>query len=148
MGSDIQCFLEEKIDGIWYFRPYSLGEYGADFWSNRSYSTFAWLKKCGRCTHITPLVKENCTIPNDTCQEIKDNYESWKGDAHNLGVATFTSIINRLNEEYVICKKDYCITKTKVKTVEIVSECFIKRVKHFSKNKNLENLRLIFWFDN
>jgi len=82
LGADLHSSMEVLFDGKWFF-------VGA-LPSRRNYQLFG--KLSGVRGDDGPFFEESSELPEDVCQEIKDDYEAWGSDAHSLTVIDYKDL--------------------------------------------------------
>lgn len=137
----------------------------------RSYNMFSFLAGV-RGGDIKPIKEPACDIPEDVSENVKNKKESWDGDGHSHSFLTARELVefdynqdlrepgqefstnsrNTLLEKMIIEeeKDDYnddnC--KTYFDYLGGPDTMFFKHIKELSELGNLDDVRVVFWFDN
>lgn len=108
MGCDIHMFVEYKtvVDGVekWccgdYFKKdrYDNNYSVVPIYDGRNYALFSLLADVRNYGDNKPI-SEPKGLPEDCCQEIKDQYEYWYGDAHSTSYFTLKELIDYQNKQ-------------------------------------------------
>ena len=142
MGADIHAHMEIKWDGEWlYYSPVDIG---------RNYHLFARMADMGRCHDIDPIA-ENKGIPEDASKMARIHCDRWGRNGHSHSWLNSQEIC-QLFDEFTV------ISSPRHKDFDFLDEfpglyLFGSSFKGFFKYpeeapKNLEDFRLVFWFDN
>ena len=142
MGCDIHAHLEAKINGEWlYYSPVAI---------NRSYELFANMADCGRMTDITPLAP-NRGIPTNATLMTLNHVEYWGVDGHSHSWLNEQEI-QELGQIYArISGEKWAHGYLGNNRVYLFGNCVDKRNQYPEDYEHmawLEDIRLIFWFDN
>lgn len=105
MGCDIHSFAEKKNKdtGLWekvndafsldeFDKKYLAKEKGDNPFDWRSYSVFAFLANVRNYDHCIPI-SEPRGIPEDICEEVRESYDMWSGDAHSASYLMLRELI-------------------------------------------------------
>jgi hypothetical protein len=135
MGCDMHAHIEVKMEGKW--RHYSAPSI------NRNYDFFALIAGVRNYDNIKPISKPK-GIPKDVTYITKKHYESWGLDAHDaswLGVEELIELENIKHDEVFFLEDTF-------KTF-IFGNRLTGWYKYPEDNKiGIEDLRIVFWFDN
>ena len=140
MGRDIHAHLEIKKGGKWlYYSPVPI---------TRSYDLFARMAKCGRMTETNPIAP-NRGIPSDVSDMTRLHREHWGADGHSDSWLT-SGELWVLGIEYKN-RGDYGINRGFLEDNRVY--LFGNSVEYLHKYPGdypewLEDVRLVFWFDN
>ena len=175
MGCDIHSYAEvrNKKTGKWeqVFDFTTLSDFDKDWYKCekgdhpfdcRSYGTFAFLAGVRNYSHITPIVEPR-GIPVDVSDTVKDEYLYWYDDAH-----TPSHIYLRELVEFDYSQEFWNRRVTKqtgpnswsgaalaeegegeVLAIEdFLSPMFFKHIEDLKALGDLDDVRVVFWFDN
>ena len=162
MGCDIHSFAERcnKETGKWQIVT------DVVTFDNRDYSVFAFLAGVRNYDHCEPI-SEPKGLPDDVCDEIQENFESWQDDAHS---ASFLTVKELLDFDYEKQFWNRRISRTthypeggsytdgaaiaEEGEGEILSYrqnlggYFFEILKELSELGDTRDTRVVFWFDN
>lgn len=174
MGADIHIYVEIRKNGIWELLE---GNHFSDQWNDknkkcsapfdwRHYRMFAILAGV-RGNNIHPIKEPTYELPNDASNVVKDDYIKWAGDAHSASFFTarelvefdFSQDLRNCNQEaptysrnVLFEKRDvsdkYENPKTYYDFMDGPDTMFFKHIKELAELGNLDDVRIVFWFDN
>lgn len=148
MGCDIHCYAERKTPTGQEVVP-DLAPFD---W--RSYGMYGFLADVRNYSDVPPIAQPR-GIPSDASQSVRDEYESWNGDAHS---ASWLSIAELTNFDYDQSMENRRVMRDrnggctcepgegkKMTFLEFLGESFFKDLDRL---KSAGADRVIFWFDN
>jgi len=173
MGCDIHSFAEVRRNNKWEIvkEHFSLDEFNRKYYNKekgdnpfdwRSYSMFGFLAGVRNYSCCEPI-SESKGIPEDVCEEIKEEYERWDSDAHSASYLTLRELIefdyNQIlwdrritREESPNCFNGAALANEgegKMITYrEHLGESFFKHLEELNQLGELDDVRIVFWFDN
>jgi hypothetical protein len=157
MGCDIHSYAEvrNKETGKWEkaiafttIDDFDKDWYKADVGDNpfnwRSYGMFGFLADVRNYSSV-PTIVEPRGIPEDVSDEINSEYEYWGYYSH-----TASHIYLREFVEYDYDKKfeDTRDGDAVITVREFLSEMFFQHIEDLKKLGGLDDVRVVFWFDN
>lgn len=155
MGCDIQSFVEVRNNGEW-------KEVDTDWYKWRDYSVFAFLADVRNYSHIKPI-SDPRGLPEDVSNSVLREYEDARGWVHT---PTYLTLSELLAHDYDQVFWDRRVTKqigerawtgaglaeegegSHLSVREFLGEFFFKEVERLKEYGDLENVRVVFWFDN
>lgn len=124
-------------------------------WESRTYSLFAILAGTRNYKNIESISGPR-GIPSDVSNEVLKDYKEWYGDAHSASYLTLRELIDFVNDkqdssrEVTFQDGIYCL----IKLIDIIkdhveSDDFIYDCDNIDLSCNrLNDVRIVFWFDN
>lgn len=172
MGCDIHMHIEyfrahyKKDKKRWYCADwFRLNEYYGEegepkykqvpLWDDRSYNLFAILAGVRNYNNIEPI-SEPRGLPLGITDEVLEDYKSWGEDAHSTSYFTLQELIDFVNNKKdssreigfhagIHCLIDLIdLIKVHVEMDEFIYDCDDIE----SSYNSLNDVRIIFWFDN
>lgn len=177
MGADIHVYVEVKLNDKWeYFsEKYFSTYYQSDIdklispFDWRSYSMFSFLAGVRNSCDVIPIKEPTYSLPEDISEYIKSEWEeNWKGDGHSISFLTIRELI-----EFDYNKNIDSDTNSRRILVEKIpnnnttyngnnddffsdyydllggpDSMFFTHLKELCKLGSLDDVRIIFWFDN
>lgn len=173
MGCDIHMFVETKKENKWELfkeEHFSLSEFdkeyykrqkGASPFSWRSYDMFGILAGVRR-SGIIPIKLPTYELPEDVSFDIKNHYEAWGYDAHTVSYLTVRELYEfdydkdyktLTNKRKVLFEKQQEFTFEKMYDTysDLLSgydSLFFIHLQELTEIGNLDDVRIVFWFDN
>lgn len=150
MGCDIHSHAERRVNGKWevvkdaftlddFDREYYGREKGDSPFRWRSYSMFGFL--AGVRSHWCNPIVEPRGFPDDTTDEVREDYEYWGSDAHTPSFLTAKELLE--------FNYDKPVFKGSEETYrDNLSGMFFIHLEDLAKLGNPEDVRIVFWFDN
>lgn len=176
MGADIHIHVEIRKNGKWnkftgkhFSSGYSYKEEksSAPFdW--RSYRMFGFLASV-RDDDIRPIKEPTYKLPSDVSKGVFIEWKRWEGDGHSISFITLRELIEfdfnqnlrtpgqefSTNSKNVIFEKIYIPkfnddweVKTYYDIVGGPDGTFCKNIEELSELGGLDDVRIVFWFDN
>jgi len=148
MGCDIHPHLEVKLNGEWkYFSP-------LDMW--RSYSTFAKMANVRNWEEGPIPISPPKGLPNDVAFMTKffSDYDGVDGHSHSwLGLDEIIELLKFFDDEGLKKPWGSCTEDDSYKWADFGVWLFGKSISGLKKYpgdypKELEDVRMVFWFDN
>ena len=153
MGCDIHSFAErrnkqtnkwEKVEDAFSLDNYDKerlkkdkGEHPFDW---RSYSMYGFLAGVRNYSCCDPIAEPR-GIPDDTTDEVREDYEGWGSDAHTPSFLTAKELLE--------FNYDKPVFKGSEETYrDNLSGMFFIHLEDLAKLGNPEDVRIVFWFDN
>jgi len=172
MGCDIHIHVEIKTNNEWnYFtgnhftlsdweKEYSGTEKGNAPFDWRSYGMFGVL--AGVRGDTIPIKEVTYELPEGVSQDIQGNWNDWKGDGHSLSYLTARDLFEfdynkdistltnkrRILFEKIKKYKYNSINETYYDVLGGPDSMFFTHVKELSELGDLDDVRIVFWFDN
>lgn len=139
MGCDIHIHIEVKIKNVWH--------HYSNLCIARSYRLFGKLAGVRDLSEI-PICSPR-GIPKDLSEITRMDWENWKADAHNAGWITG----DEMDQMDDWCCKELPDEYTYPPVFGFLfgsgfSKKSIESMKRYEQFKELEEVRLVFWFDN
>ena len=168
MGCDIHSFAEVKRNSKWekvnnhfsidnLMKKYEKKDKGYNPFYWRCYSVFAFLADVRNYDKCKPLSSPK-GIPSDVSDEIKEEYKNWEGDAHSSSYLTLRELTefdyNKTFWNRRIIKNNNGATLAEKGEGKIITYKenlgldFFKHLSELKKLGNIDNVRIVFWFDN
>jgi len=170
MGCDIHSFAEVRKNGKWEVVdddvfPYTFSSCGSEPFHWRSYGIFGFLANVRNYSRVPTIEGPKHAIPVDASPTVVDKYEQWSGDAHT---ASWLTLRQLLEFDYDKVFWDRRITKqlgpncwTGVGLAEnevtegghptvrtFLGEHFFGHLEVLKTLGALDDVRIVFWFDN
>lgn len=171
MGCDIHSCIEHKQpDGSWkqvtdviplddFDKRTQEKERGDSPFDWRAYGMFGFLADVRNYSHVPTVAEPKHAIPEDTSQEVKEAYEFWSGDAHT---ATWLTVRQLSEFDYDQIFWNRRVTKNgdgaaladegegeHLSIREFLGDAFFEHLKVLQDiDKNPDDVRVVFWFDN
>ena len=140
MGCDIHAHLEIKVNNEWlYYSPVPI---------DRNYKLFARMGDCGRCQDIRPIATTRGT-PKDVSKTLQLHIDDWELDGHGWSWLKFGELWHIAIEFKNEWHDGWCVGFLGDNHVWL----FENAVEGWQKYKEdypsfIQDIRLIFWFDN
>lgn len=172
MGCDIHMCVERRSDRYgggkteWvngdYFSikdPYDseCAPIRQDLYSDRNYALFAVLANVRNRGYgeAYPYIDEPRGLPNDVTEYVKDEYEAWDMDAHSCSYFTLRELIDFHEAKRPTNDLGYDILEPLIERIKrrahefwIIYE-FEWKYPYTDELKNkMDDIRIVFWFDN
>jgi len=180
MGCDIHIFVERKKNDKW---VHYTGKHFSSVWGHakeekdnspfdwRSYSMYGFLAGV-RHSYIKPIKEPIYTIPDDTSEYVKKEFERWDGDGHSHSFLTARELLEfDYNQDLREPNDDFSTNSRKVlfekkahrKNTDFDEEeidktyydflggpdsMFFTHVKELAELGEPDDVRIVFWFDN
>lgn len=141
MGCDIHTNVEVKNNGIWEninFEPFD--------W--RSYNMYALLADVRNDGSIKPMFEPR-GLPNDVSLDIYEEHKEWGYDAHSSSYLTLRELTEYDYSEPHINQDDDLITEDDIYTpIKFLNERYFNDIEKMKEYGDLDDVRVVFWFDN
>ncbi len=148
MGCDIHCFVEKRNKETKEWERFNENifsgwrdEKGAEPFGWRNYEAFATLADVRNRLKIQPIASYR-GIPEDVSEEIKQEMDVWRSDAHSENWLTLKELLD--------FDFDKCASEDYQKTYRelIGSDEFFINLEELKTVGNPDDVRIVFWFDN
>ena len=155
MGCDIHSYAEKKVNGKWekvgeifpmdeWLRNYYKKDFDESPFDWRSYAMFGFLADVRNYSN-SEYLSEPKGLPDDISKEVKEKADYWDGDGHSHSFLTVKELIDfdygkTFFDDMDEQRKNYksFLGKGFFEDLEILKNI----------DKNPENVRVVFWFDN
>jgi len=141
MGCDIHTNTEVKKDWIWEnvnFEPFG--------W--RNYNMFSLLAGVRNYGIIKPMAEPR-GLPDDVSIEVYEKHREESGDAHSESYLTLRELVEYDYSKPHIDEYDELITEDDIYTpLNFLSDSYFKDIEELKQYGDLDNIRVVFWFDN
>lgn len=158
MGCDIHMHVEYRKLGKWYSGDYYRKKGDkyvvVEFYPGRNYDLFAMLADV-RNYDYRDYVDSARGLPSDITDDVRNEFEPWRLDAHDCSYLTLKELIDFQEEHKGDSDYDdlnYVIDKLKIVADELYliydfewTGIAVTRQRAYEKS---DDIRIVFWFDN
>lgn len=172
MGCDIHIHVEIKSNNEWHHfegNHFTISDWEKEYTGNdkgnapfdwRGYNMFGFLAGVRR--DFTPIKEPTYEIPKDASKDIKQKWEDWKEDGHSCSYLTarelfefdYNKDIDTLtNKRRILFEKIHknvfhMEPETYYDILDGPDSMFFTHLKELTELGNLDDVRIVFWFDN